>query len=1124
MPGGLLFPPGNFYPKIMKSQHCIFIFLVYLLSVIPSYSQLQVFEFIDTDSIIVDASSTYSGACMPKKLLDGSGLTGILHDNDMSAYTMWHSQSMPSPSKAFPNTKHGSVWLSFTLKENASIKEIWIWNHNQPSYTGRGLNKIYIEYSIDGENWKLLKNKGSDQWNISEASGENGQEPNLIADFEGNKAKYIVITADVDNGNYGDDYYGLSEIRFVARETSSLQSRLDIKGTDQVSNKKGEQFRHHKLYISDGIAYGQDQLIIGYAGMKDTVPIIADAEPFHDIGIDIPFNGDYNNKTSLTITSKNHSFKKEITIEPPREWNIYLFPQSHVDLGYTHTQEKVKELHFEYFEYAIELAKKTRNYPEDSRFKWNTEILWAFEHYLKEKPIIKRKEIIDAVRKGWINLDGTYAHINTSLCNSEQLLQLFEYSRYLENRFDIVINSAQQVDIPGLSWGIVPAMTESGIEYMLNMPNIVDDQSLENHPFYWTSPSGKSRILHFETYYYNLGYHLKGRYIPNYLSGSTEPNHADNPDKLFLNPFIFKYLEDIKTQGYIYEMIPFAWIMTDNAPPDPDLPDVVRNWNNKYSNPRVIISSVSRFFRDFENKYKDVIPEMSGDYTEYWTDGVASGASETSINRNNAERILQMETLYAMLCPRKYDRDRFYNIWKNILLFAEHTWGSYKSTSHPDDPDVLEQWRVKSKYALDAEDELNSLVAELSNGEKITVYNTNSWDRTEICIIPEKLSLSGDLVIDETGDTIISQRLTTGELAIYAENILAYGKKSFSILSGRSHQPEGIKTTVNSVSSEFFSLAAPSVKELVIRDNTGKVIFRNLFESNDRYYRYCRRTGNQIDTVYAKLRSVKQKEKGPLVGSFLLEYDAPGCDSYTAEIRILYQKDYLEFINLLEKQEIRTKEKASLNFAFDCPTAQVSYEIPGGIVRPDEDLLPGSNTSFYTVQHFVDASVDSQGYTLVCQDAPVLQIERTREELILESVLVDNNWHVNFRASQKGPLQFRYYIRGHEKFNSVNASKFGLERFQPLVVLPSDKVPDNFALLEITGHGIVAASCKPSKDTGGTVVRLYNTSGNHTSGSIKIRDGNELWESNINEKKIKRLSSDIQMAPHEFRTILITRN
>ena len=67
---------------------------------------------------------------------------------------------------------------------------------------------------------------------------------------------------------------------------------------------------------------------------------------------------------------------------------------------------------------------------------------------------------------------------------------------------------------------------------------------------------------------------------------------------------------------------------------------------------------------------------MRGDFTPYWEDGAGSSAHETAINRNAAERLVQAETLLAMLNPAKYPAEQFADAWRNVLLYDEHTWGA----------------------------------------------------------------------------------------------------------------------------------------------------------------------------------------------------------------------------------------------------------------------------------------------------------------------------------------------------------------------------------------------------------------------------------------------------------------
>ena len=87
---------------------------------------------------------------------------------------------------------------------------------------------------------------------------------------------------------------------------------------------------------------------------------------------------------------------------------IYALPHSHHDLGYTDLQANVEEKQIRNITRGIELARKTAGYPEGSRFVWNLEVLWGADLYMQRGSEAAKAELIDAVQKGWIGINGSY--------------------------------------------------------------------------------------------------------------------------------------------------------------------------------------------------------------------------------------------------------------------------------------------------------------------------------------------------------------------------------------------------------------------------------------------------------------------------------------------------------------------------------------------------------------------------------------------------------------------------------------------------------------------------------------------------------------------------------------------
>ncbi len=171
--------------------------------------------------IVASASSSWGGP-HPQKTVNGSGLNWdtLLHDNDSGAETMWHADGNTDLDSAHPNTTVGYEWIKYDFDKSYPIGTMWVWNMNQiggggSDLTGRGLKKVYIEYTNDGENWSKLMDGENDFFILDKASGEAQIQYTSAIDFAGVDANSVVITADATDGDWGGaPYVGLSEVRF----------------------------------------------------------------------------------------------------------------------------------------------------------------------------------------------------------------------------------------------------------------------------------------------------------------------------------------------------------------------------------------------------------------------------------------------------------------------------------------------------------------------------------------------------------------------------------------------------------------------------------------------------------------------------------------------------------------------------------------------------------------------------------------------------------------------------------------------------------------------------------------------------------------------------------------------
>jgi len=839
-----------------------------------------------------------------------------------------------------------------------------------------------------------------------------------------------------------------------------------------------------------------------------------------------------NTPTSIEVDVKVEGqppCKEKTTIKPVRKWKVYLLPHSHVDIGYTRVQTEVEQLHWKYLDQAIELSRNTAGYPSGSQFKWNTEVLWPVESYLKQASEDKQLRFIEAVKKGWIGLNALYGNELTGLCRQEELVRLLDFARQIRRRCNVAIDSAMISDVPGYTWGIVPVLAHSGVEYFSIGPNrdarIGYTLSVwADKPFYWMSPCGRYRVL---CWVAGQGY-----------SWFLEQPGLD--ERKF-----FDYLKNLETSDYPYDMVQARYtIGSDNGPPDPCLPGFVKQCNSKYAWPKLFIATTTEAFHEFEQRYASVLPTFTGDFTPYWEDGAASSALETALNRTSAERLVQAEALWAMLNPKHYPAKDFYAAWRNVVLYDEHTWGAHCSVSEPDSEFTNAQWKIKRNFALDADVQSRKLLNEALIGhqntrskvEAVDVLNTCSWARTDLVILPKDFQTVGDGVRDARNNLISAQRLSSGELAFVAKDVPPFGMKRFTINVGKAPQSGKAEAVGTKLSNGLMTLvvdektgAVTSIKWKELADElvncTGGVGLNDYFYVAGANPKDAKRNGPVKVTV---------KDYGPLVASLLIESDAPGCKKLTSEVRVVDGLDWIDIINVVDKKRVYEKEGVHICFPFNVPDGVMRMDIPWAVVRPEADQLPGACKNWFTIQRWVDVSNKNYGVTWVTVDAPLVEVGSITAETpwlktlmqsqTIYSYVMNNYWFTNYRAYQEGPTVFHFSIRPHKKFDSANASKFGIERSQPLVVVPIGRdtaIQDS--VLKVQPAGVIVTAFKPSEDGQAKIVRLFNVGGKREQVTLIWTKPvpEPVWLSNFQEQEVSKVTGPIDMVPYEIVTLRI---
>ncbi|MGW6022550.1 glycoside hydrolase family 38 N-terminal domain-containing protein [Streptomyces sp. NPDC055099] len=458
----------------------------------------------------------------------------------------------------------------------------------------------------------------------------------------------------------------------------------------------------------------------------------------------------------------------DLRLTPQRRWTLHLIHHSHLDIGYTDPQGHVLAEHLSFLDSCLELTRATDDWPAESRFRWCVESLWSFRQWADARPAEQVEEFVRRVREGRIELTALPFNLHTETCSTDELHELLRLAHDVRERHGVTFTSAMQTDVPGAVVGLVDALSAAGVKYLSvahnwagrSVPHLVGGEKLPRL-FRWRAPSGNSVLVWVTDTPHGLAY-MEGPLL------GFDTNYADVDDLLPA------YLTSLATHPYPYRGGIFGWAMDqtevkrepypwdvlhlrvqgkfgDNAPPRRIIADTVRRWNETWAFPRLRLSRNEDFFTDAEARIGDAIQTFEGDWTDWWVDGVGSGARPLSLARTAQSVVADAQTIgtFAGLLGAtgaEEDSADASGVYEAVSLFDEHTWGAGDPWTHGDEGGHSgeHQWHWKYGQAMRAYDDGHALLGRASArlGQRLAVspgaaatyhvINTCSWPRTDV--------------------------------------------------------------------------------------------------------------------------------------------------------------------------------------------------------------------------------------------------------------------------------------------------------------------------------------------------------------------------------------------------------
>lgn len=206
--------------------------------------------------------------------------------------------------------------------------------------------------------------------------------------------------------------------------------------------------------------------------------------------------------------------------ELTRPWEIWLVHHTHVDIGYTEPQDVILRKHAEFVAQALDYCTATDALPEGARFCWTCEVAWTVKAFLARYPE-RGAEFFRRVREGRIEVTALYLQL-TDLFTQELLEETTDYALALGRAHDFEVLTAMNDDVNGWPWGLPDLLARRGVRYMDTGINETRALGVRPRPmlFRWTGPEGGSVLFwHGNGYLHGNGLALTGAEGPERVAG-----------------------------------------------------------------------------------------------------------------------------------------------------------------------------------------------------------------------------------------------------------------------------------------------------------------------------------------------------------------------------------------------------------------------------------------------------------------------------------------------------------------------------------------------------------------------------------------------------------------------------
>lgn len=376
---------------------------------------------------------------------------------------------------------------------------------------------------------------------------------------------------------------------------------------------------------------------------------------------------------------------------------IHLVLHTHTDIGFTHDQAIVRDLHGRFIEEALDMIEADAHggVDEAAAFKWTCEAwlpVWQWWQQTDERNRGRLRQWEQAGRLEVTALPLHLAPLYDLALHGRIQDQMHAFSRETGCR----LRSAMNCDVNGQHWFLSDLLLDAGVEGYSTAINTHFGHCPLQRPalFRWRTPSARTLPA-----YIGMVYGFANRFL--------DPSGIKQEQlRVELLPRLQAHLEAVGWTLPVF-MVQGVHAFGDNGSAPRGFRESVEHWNARAGDgPRLRISTMAQWWQAVA-PYLGEVPIIAGDWTDSWNFGAGSAAREMAVAKRAQARLHAGDVLHALLPPGnprlQLSRKRYRQAADDALLhWVEHTWGADCGVGEPFGEDTDTMWNHKANYAYSA--------------------------------------------------------------------------------------------------------------------------------------------------------------------------------------------------------------------------------------------------------------------------------------------------------------------------------------------------------------------------------------------------------------------------------------